>query len=97
AVASGAAALALGAVFPAALALIELGIALADGTAATLAAALGGLTGLGLGPASRFPWQETRANTRPAAQGTRVTQGSVQAFPRIPRISDASVWLDVTY
>ena len=69
----------------------------AEGAATPLAAAVGGLDWLGLGLASRLPWQETRANTRPAAQGARVTKGSVQAFPQIPRISVASVWLEVTY
>jgi len=73
--------LGLGTGLAAALALIEAGAALADGATAVLAAAFGGLLGLGLGPGSRFPWQETRANTRPAAYGTRVTQGVYKRSP----------------
>jgi hypothetical protein len=71
--------------------------ALTEGAATTLAAACGGLDWLGLGLASRFPWQETRTSTRPAAQGTRVTERSVQAFPRIPRISGAPAGLNVSH
>jgi hypothetical protein len=64
-----------------------------------LAAALGlaALVWLGLGLASCFPWQAARNSTRPATQGARVTNGSVQAFSKRPRISDASVSLNVTY
>jgi hypothetical protein len=85
------------AVAPPAAALTEMaGAALADVSTA-LGGAFVALDWRGLGPASGFPWQQTKANTRPAAQGTRVTKRSLQAFPERPRISDGSVPPDVTY
>jgi hypothetical protein len=55
------------------------------------------LAGVGLLSASPLPLQEIRAKSRPAAQGTRVTPGSVQALSSGPRISDASLPERATY